>query len=101
MKSGQPAVLAFTIRHRETPTGRAETTSISLRLRSLVNRSTPSIIPISSVEPMTKRQTKIDMRNPFIPASSPACRVADTVLLFSVSLFGLAAAVAAILRQVF
>lgn len=49
---------------------------------------------------MAKRQTKIDMKNPFIPAASPACRVADTVLLFSVALFGLAAAVAALLRQV-
>jgi len=49
---------------------------------------------------MTKKQPKIDTRNPFIPATSPVCRAADTALLYCVTLIGLAAAAIALTRQV-
>ncbi|SIQ24722.1 hypothetical protein SAMN05880590_102780 [Rhizobium sp. RU35A] len=100
MWSGQPAVLAFAIRRRVTPTGRASISSIKPRLTDRTGRSTPSTFPILTGNPMTKRHGKSDTQNPFIPAASPICRAADTALLFSVALFGLAAAVAALLRQV-
>lgn len=47
---------------------------------------------------MAKRRSEIDMRNPFIPASSPVCRLAETALMFCVALAGLAAAVIALVR---
>lgn len=49
---------------------------------------------------MSKRRSEVDTRNPFIPSSSPVCRVADQVLVFSVALAGVVAGVAAILKQV-
>jgi hypothetical protein len=45
---------------------------------------------------MTKTRAEIDSRNPFIPSSSPVCRVAELALLFSVALAGLVAAVVAL-----
>ncbi|CAH0339614.1 hypothetical protein [Rhizobium sp. CECT 9324] len=48
---------------------------------------------------MTKTRAEIDSRNPFIPSSSPVCRVADLVLLFSVALAGLVAAAVALFVQ--
>lgn len=48
---------------------------------------------------MTKTRAKIDNRNLFIPALSPACRLADLVLVFSVALVGLAAAVATVIAH--
>lgn len=49
---------------------------------------------------MPKPRSEIDTRNPFIPSSSPVCRVADQVLVFSVALAGLVAGAAALFRQV-
>jgi hypothetical protein len=49
---------------------------------------------------MTNRQTEIVMKNPFIPSFSPICRVADTVLLFGISVAGLVAASIVLVRQV-
>lgn len=49
---------------------------------------------------MAKTPSEVDIRNPFIPSLSPACRLADTALLFCVALFGLAAAGAALLAAV-
>lgn len=49
---------------------------------------------------MTKRQAKIDMQNPFIPSRKPICRMADTVLIFAISVAGVAAVAAAALRQI-
>ena len=49
---------------------------------------------------MTKTHREIDIPNPFIPASSPVCRAADTALLYGVALSGLAAAAIALARQV-
>ncbi len=97
---GLSAVLAFAIRHRVTPTGKAFSVLERPRLTSQTDRATALNVPISSAVPMTKRQPKIDTRNPFIPSHSPVCRAADTVLLFSVALFGCMAGVAALLRQV-
>jgi hypothetical protein len=46
---------------------------------------------ISGPSPMTKTRADIDTRNPFIPSLSPACCMADLVLVFSVALVGLVA----------
>ncbi|WP_200847855.1 hypothetical protein [Rhizobium sp. 18055] len=48
---------------------------------------------------MTKKRVEIDGRNPFIPSLSPVCCTADLVLLFSVALGGLVAAVAALIAH--
>lgn len=48
---------------------------------------------------MTKKQRELDIV-PFVPSLSPACRAADTALLFCVVLLSLAAAGAALIRQV-
>lgn len=63
--------------------------------------ATPSTSSISADGPMAKRPAKIAIRNPFIPASSPVCRAADTALLFSVVLFGVAAALAVLIKGAF
>lgn len=57
--------------------------------------ATPRQSRISGPPPMTKKRAEIATRNPFIPSLSPACRVADLVLVFSVALAGLAAVSAA------
>jgi hypothetical protein len=49
---------------------------------------------------MTKQQVKIDMQNPFIPSREPICRIADIALIFAVSVAGVAAAAAAVIRQI-
>jgi hypothetical protein len=49
---------------------------------------------------MTNRHTEIVTKRPFIPSFSPICRVADMVLLFAISLAGLAAALIVLIRQV-
>jgi len=40
------------------------------------------------------------MRNPFIPSQSRICKLADTVLIFAVTVAGIAAAAACIVMQV-
>ena len=101
---GLKAVLAFGIRYQPRLGGRArklpEFTGPTPRLSCLSLRATPQQSPFSARSPMTKAQPEIDVRNPFIPASSPVCRVAHTALLFSVVLAGLAAAVAGLIRQI-
>lgn len=47
---------------------------------------------------MTKKQPEID-RNPFIPARDPVCRMADTLLIFSIALAGVSAAFITIIKQ--
>ncbi|MGV8939059.1 MAG: hypothetical protein ACOH2J_18215 [Allorhizobium sp.] len=49
---------------------------------------------------MTKRQAEFDMQNPFIPAHSPVCRLADTALIFSVVAVSLAAVVTSLINQI-
>lgn len=50
---------------------------------------------------MSKRQREIDMPNPlFIPARSPFCGAAQTVLIFSTAFLGLAASLICLLNQV-
>lgn len=63
--------------------------------------ATTSTSLISEQRPMTKPTAKIDTRNPFIPASSPVCRAADTALLFSVVLLGVAAVLVALVKGAF
>lgn len=87
MRRDQPAVLAFVIRFF---TGRASLSSP--RLSSHGERATPPFSRKAGAATTAKTQREIDIRNPFIPASSPVCRVADTALLFGVALAGLAAA---------
>ena len=81
----------------------ALTKSISLTCNSIpVLLHVPAVAPsrISEASPMTKTHREIDTRNPFIPATSPVCRAADTALLYCVTLIGLAAAAIALARQV-
>lgn len=47
---------------------------------------------------MPKKQPEID-RNPFIPARDPVCRMADTLLIFSIALAGVSAAICAVINQ--
>lgn len=97
------AVLAFRIRSRLSPTDKAEgflaSASLPPRLSSPVSRATQQLSSNRSLGTMSKRRAKIDLV-PFIPSSSPVCRVADLALVYCVALFGLAAAVAALYRQV-
>lgn len=100
---GLSAVLAFGIRSRLAPVGRAEGPPILAglppRLSSLAGRATPLKSPETRDFTMSKRNGKIDLV-PFIPSSSPVCRAADTALVYCVALLGLAAAVIALARQV-
>lgn len=99
----QFTVLAFGIRSRRQPAGRAKASSalagLSPRLSSPAGRATSQLSANRPFGTMSKRHGEID-HNPFIPSSSPVCRVADTVLVYCVALFGLAAAVLALCRQV-
>ncbi len=47
---------------------------------------------------MAKKQSEID-RNPFIPARDPVCRVADTLLIFSIAFAGVSAAFFVLLKN--
>jgi len=47
---------------------------------------------------MAKKQPEID-RNPFIPARDPVCRVADTLLVFSIAFAGVSAAFFVLLKN--
>lgn len=97
------AVLAFAIRFRRLPAGRAEvlpaTAGLLPRLSSPVGRATSQLSRIPQGGTMTKRHDEIDLV-PFVPSSSPVCRVADLALVYCVALLGLAAAVVAVCRQV-
>lgn len=68
-------------------------------VRSLVDRVTPSFSGIATIATMSKTQAEFDGSNPFIPSSSPVCRLADTALVFWVALIGLSAAVIAVIRH--
>ncbi|WP_165921967.1 hypothetical protein [Rhizobium azibense] len=48
---------------------------------------------------MTKTHKKFGARNPFIPSHVPVCQLADWLLICSVTLFGIVAGLATILRQ--
>lgn len=100
---GLSAVLAFGIRSRLSPVGRAEASSgyagLPPRLSSPVGRATPLQSSDRHGFTMSKRSGKIDLV-PFIRSSSPVCRAADTALVYCVVLLGLAAAVIALARQV-
>lgn len=103
MWRGLAAVLAFRVRSRLLPAGRAEAspTIVGLppRLSGPAGRATPELSRKAQRGTTSNRRGEIDL-NPFIPSSSPVCRVADTALLYSVVLLGLAAAVTALARQV-
>lgn len=49
---------------------------------------------------MAKVTDKIDTRNPFIPSTSPICRMADTALIFGVAAAGLLAVLVSLAMQV-
>lgn len=97
------AVLAIAIRYRLSPTGKAQVppafVGLPPRLSSLAGSATPQTFPKSQGLTMSKRHDEIDLV-PFVPSSSPVCRVADLVLVYCVALLGLAAAVFAVCRQV-
>lgn len=69
-------------------------------VRSLVDRVTAFFSGIAPLATTAKEQPEIDVRNPFIPASSPVCRGADVALVYWVAFIGFAAAVVALVRQV-
>ncbi|WP_196776288.1 hypothetical protein [Rhizobium etli] len=48
---------------------------------------------------MTKTHKKFVARNPFIPSLAPVCQLADWLLICSVTLSGIVAGLATILRQ--
>lgn len=48
---------------------------------------------------MTKTHKKFGVRNPFIPSHVPVCRLADWLLICSVTLSGIVAGLATIVRQ--
>lgn len=100
MWRGRLAVLAFGIR---VLTGRAKRfphSRVSLRLSSQAVCATPRQSPKWSPPTMTKPQVKIDMQNPFIPSRQPICRMADTALIFAVTVAGVVAVAAALIRQI-
>lgn len=97
MRRALNAVLAFAIRYQPQLTGRAEN---PLRLSSPSARAAHTPSPKSAAAPMSKVRPETDVPNPFIPSSSPVCRVADTALLFCVALAGLAAAGVSLIRQI-
>ncbi|MEW4398901.1 hypothetical protein AB1J06_09470 [Agrobacterium tumefaciens] len=47
---------------------------------------------------MTKQHPEID-RNPFVPARDRVCRMADTLLIFSIALAGVSAAFFALINH--
>lgn len=50
---------------------------------------------------MSKRQREIDMPHPlFIPARTPVCTAAQSVMIFSTAFLGLAASLICLLNQV-
>lgn len=55
--------------------------------------------PVSPSVKMAKRTADIDMA-PFVPSLSPACRLLDTVLVFSVVLLALVAAIFTLFRAI-
>lgn len=63
-----------------------------------VARSTSRHSLISGRPPMTKQHPEID-RNPFIPARDRVCRMADTLLIFSIALAGVSAAFFALINH--
>lgn len=69
------------------------------RLSCGTNRVTATTSCIKAMKPMSKRQAEID-RVLFIPSHTLVGRAANTALLFSVVMSGLAAAVVALIRQV-
>lgn len=69
------------------------------RLSCGTNRVTATTSCIETMKPMSKQHGKIDHAL-FIPAHSPICRAADTVLFFAVLCFGIAAVLAVAAQQV-
>ncbi len=67
--------------------------------QSRLTGATPELSPVLPAAKMAKRTAKIDVV-PFVPSSSPVCRLADTALVFSVALSGLAAATFTLLRMI-
>lgn len=63
-----------------------------------VARSTSRHFLISGRPPMTKPHSEID-RNPFVPARDRVCRMADTLLIFSIALAGVSAAFFALINH--
>lgn len=61
-------------------------------------RSTSRHFLISGRPPMTKPHSEID-RNPFVPARDRVCRLADTLLIFSIALAGVSAAFFALINH--
>lgn len=67
--------------------------------QSRLTRATTELSPVLPAAKMAKRTAKIDVV-PFVPSSSPVCRLAETALVFSVALSGLAAAISTLLRTI-
>ncbi|MGC4407562.1 hypothetical protein D4A92_09635 [Rhizobium rosettiformans] len=53
----------------------------------------------SGAQPMAKADGEIASRNPFMPSPSPACQVADLIMIFSIVASALAASLVLLLAQ--
>lgn len=62
-------------------------------------RSTPLQFIKSGLPTMTKRNAKIDIKI-FIPARSPVCRWAETLLVFSPAFAGVSALIIALIKSI-
>ena len=69
-------------------------------VRSIDDRATPVVSDFRTIGTMTKLRPEIDSSNPFIPSHSPVCRLADQMMIVSVVLSGLVAAIIAVAQQV-
>lgn len=99
MGRGRMAVLALFVRCQ--PYELAGKVSVTQpRLSSpAAARATPqqSFFPLDAT--MTKTHRKIGARNPFIPSLSPVCQLANHFLICSITVAGIAAAIAAVAHQ--
>lgn len=98
-RRGRMPVLAFFIRCQLTElVGRASIAQPRLS-SAITARAAPqqSFFPLDAT--MTKTHRKIGVRNPFIPSYSPACQLAERLLVSSITVAGIAAAILAVARQ--
>ncbi len=98
-RRGRIAVLAFFVRCQLSElVGRASIAQPRLS-SAIAARATPrqSFFPLDAT--MTKTHRKIGARNPFIPSYSPACQLAERLLVGSITIAGIAAAIIAVARQ--
>ena len=101
-RRGQRTVLAFVVRsvlvehagrNAASPLGRSRLSS------STIARAATRHFPNLSGATMTKTNKKIGVRNPFIPSIDPICRASDDIMILTVAVAGIIAAIAAVLHQ--